>query len=217
MGRTVKALRVLSLWNTRLFDSRQLEKSWLIGKLTEAESDVAWKVFESQIAGQALPETLATQVGPPVVHPKDPRLQYQAEESAVFDAIGAAVDILPSNILIEFLPLRNIQEAIAEQEFALAADTGGTAFSREVFEVPAYSVFVRAYLASDANIVFMVHDSSGDISEALDGTNVVAKDGRILASIRKGTATFPLFTPLPDVGLRRASGDSIFWRESTTP
>lgn len=218
-GRDTRALRVLSIWNTRLFDSNYLRESWLIGELTEAESAAAWEVFGFQMAAQPLPSTLASQVGPPVVHPRDPRLRYQAEEAALFAAIGAAVETVSRNILTEFVSLRTIRESIAEQELDLAADTGdtgGAPFAREIFEVPAYSVFVRAYLASDAeHIVFVVHDSGGDPSEALDGTNIVAEDGRILASIQKGGASIPLSTPLPEVGLRLASGESLLWRKST--
>lgn len=179
----------------------------------------AWEVFESEMAAQPVPSTLTSQVGPPVVQPKDPRLRYQAREAALFDAIGAHAETFSPGILTEFVPLRTIRESIAVQELDIAADTGDTGdtpFVRDIFEVPAYSVFVRAYLASDApNIVFVVHDSAGDPSGALDGISVVAKDGGILACIQKGSASVPLSTPLPDVGLRLATGEPLLWRAST--
>ncbi len=216
--RQAKPLRVLSLWNTRMFTTLQLKESWLVGELTESESAIAWEVFESQIAGESLSDSVAVEVGPPIFHPRDPRLQYQAEEVARFDSIGAAPEVRSPVTVTAFVSLPTIFAAVAEQELALAADAADAdnrPVARDVLEVPAFSLFVRAYLAPDAkNLIFLVEDAQGQPSDALDGSSIVAKDGRILAPIQKGGAIAPLSGALPDIGLRLASGEQVQWRRS---
>jgi hypothetical protein len=226
-GRDTAALRVLSIWNTRLFDSTYLKKSWLIGELSDAESAAAWEVFESQMAAQPMRNTLASQVGPPVVHPKDPRLLYQVEEAALFDAVAVVAEKPSSGVVTEFVALRKIYEAAMEEElplaadsdeapsreFTLDADSGETVVVRDIFEVPTYSLFIRMYLPPGRqNIVLVVLDSKNVSSEGLDGTIVIAKDGTALAAIEKGGAVLPLSAALSELGLRLASGELLLWR-----
>lgn len=79
-GRTEHALRVLCLWNSRTLPKEVIAQSWLVDRLELHEQKTAWAVFQHATRGTTLPEDLLSSVGCPITHPRDPRLQYQAEE-----------------------------------------------------------------------------------------------------------------------------------------
>lgn len=81
-GRTTPVLRVLEIWNARSAPTAALEESWLVDDLTHAECKGAWHVFEHEAFGKPLAPEFEQQVGPPLVHPEDPRRRYQDEEVA---------------------------------------------------------------------------------------------------------------------------------------
>jgi len=81
-GRTTPVLRVLEIWNARSVPDAALEKSWLVDDFADAECKTAWHIFEHEALGKALAVDLEQQVGPPLVHPDDPRRQYLDEEFA---------------------------------------------------------------------------------------------------------------------------------------
>jgi hypothetical protein len=76
-------LKVLCLWNTRTLSAEILKRSWLVGNLTAAEREDAWTVFRHATTGVDLDDRLLAQVGCSVVHPRDPRIEYQREEAGM--------------------------------------------------------------------------------------------------------------------------------------
>src|SRR5439155_13989361 len=80
-------LRVLCLWNTRDYPARWLELGWVVDELNERELADAWEVFRHATTGVPLSDHLREQVGAPIVHPRDPRLAYQAEEARFFTIV----------------------------------------------------------------------------------------------------------------------------------
>jgi hypothetical protein len=86
-GRDAGPLRVLCLWNTRDYPARWLELSWIVGELTEQELAGAWDVFRHALTNVPLSDRLREQVGAPIIHPRDPRLAYQAEETRLFTIV----------------------------------------------------------------------------------------------------------------------------------
>ena len=86
-GREAGPLRVLCLWNTRDYPARWLELTWIVGELSEQELAGAWDVFRHTLTGVPLSDRLRAQVGAPIIHPRDPRLAYQAEEARLFTIV----------------------------------------------------------------------------------------------------------------------------------
>lgn len=78
-GRKEAPLRVLQVWNARTVPASVLVQSWFVDSLSETEMNEAWAVFRSTISGQ-IPERLTERLGPPVIHPEDPRIRYQEGE-----------------------------------------------------------------------------------------------------------------------------------------
>jgi hypothetical protein len=96
-GRSAPVLRVLEVWNARSVPYSALEESWLVDAWTDAECKGAWYVFEHEAFGKALPAEFEQEVGPPLVHPDDPRRKYQEEEVALlakFQALAQSIQDL---------------------------------------------------------------------------------------------------------------------------
>ncbi len=84
------ALRVLCVWNARWFEAVQLARGWRVGRLPAADLRAAERIFQGLENPAALPPALLGRVGPPLVHPRDPRWDYRREEAADLDAAAAA-------------------------------------------------------------------------------------------------------------------------------
>lgn len=116
-------LRVLCLWNSRNMSESALRLSWLAGRLSPSKLAKALELLASDdpaepgdrrspsergSAGAASPAPVPPgTIGPPIRHPLDPRLQYQAEEAQVFEdcllaAEGASQPSAASNTGAEF-------------------------------------------------------------------------------------------------------------------
>ena len=78
-------LRILCLWNARLLPRSVVLQSWSAGRLSPAGIRQAMDVDRHLRTGAPLGSASARRVGPPVVHPLDPRLRYEAEEAETFE------------------------------------------------------------------------------------------------------------------------------------
>ena len=98
--RQAAPLRVLCVWNCALAAAARLARGWLVGRLTERELDLARGVRD--LAPDSVPPAaLARRVGPPLVHPLDPRHEYLDEERLLWfetPATGAAPVPLASGL-----------------------------------------------------------------------------------------------------------------------
>ena len=90
-GRTTPVLRVLEVWNARSVPNTALDESWLVDDFAPAECKAAWHVFEHEAFRKPLAPEFEQQVGPPLVHPEDPRRRYQDEEVALLATFHAVV------------------------------------------------------------------------------------------------------------------------------
>ena len=84
-GLKAMPLRVLCLWNSRVVTAAALRRTWRAGRLQPAHVRKALQVHAQAHGGVLGAAVSAAQVGPPVRHPRDPRLAYQAEEAADLD------------------------------------------------------------------------------------------------------------------------------------
>ena len=81
-GRDHQAFKVLCLWNTRTLSPHALaEASRYVDKMNEEELKDSRTVFRHALAGEDMPDELWDRVGCPIVHPRDPRIAYQDEET----------------------------------------------------------------------------------------------------------------------------------------
>lgn len=87
-ARTALHLRVLCLWNLTVLGVDVLQAAWPVGRLTQPEWRATWQVLAcARDPGRPMRGALARRVGPPVVHPADPRHLYQEQEAAVWDGL----------------------------------------------------------------------------------------------------------------------------------
>ncbi len=77
--RAAPSLRVLCVWNAGPIDGARLARGWSVGHLTPRE--LGWvRLLLEKPAGAPPPRALAGRLGPPLVHPLDPRHDYLEEE-----------------------------------------------------------------------------------------------------------------------------------------
>ncbi len=155
-GRPGAALSVLCLWNTHAIHTRLLRESWFIDQLSQEEQQEAWAVFRQAAAGHPLPGPLAQRTGPPLVHPLDPRHQYQARELAILSPLAATIrkaeeekNLLATIVAeppawrLQFTPLIE-----AHAPLAMAAASPGRETSRAIICSGSAAEFVKAMESS---------------------------------------------------------------------
>ena len=82
-GRDEPCLRVLCLWKAQRVTTEQLARTWLVGELAEGERSEASAIHAFIDEGTPIPEALIERIGPPLVHPADPRHEYLDEENSL--------------------------------------------------------------------------------------------------------------------------------------
>lgn len=86
-------VRTLCLWNARQVHDHTLARaSWICGQLSAAELRAARAVWRTWRGIAPLPRTLRDRVGPPLVHPRDPRRDYEAAEASAWDETTASLE-----------------------------------------------------------------------------------------------------------------------------
>jgi hypothetical protein len=85
-GLKAMPLRVLCLWNSREVSAHAMGKSWMAGRMDKGNIQQALEVCHHFHSGVPLISVSESRLGPPVRHPLDPRLRYQAEEAEIMDA-----------------------------------------------------------------------------------------------------------------------------------
>lgn len=104
-GRPAAALRVLALWNGRTVPPALLaEGSRFVDRLAPEELQAARTVFRHAFSGEDMPEEVWSRVGCPIVHPRDPRIAYQDEETQLLTTLTSLADTKAENSLVESQP-----------------------------------------------------------------------------------------------------------------
>ena len=90
----VPALRVLCFWNGRSISESSLARSWVVGRMSASKLARAITIHKCLAAGKKIPGRHDHHVGPPLVHPLDPRIEYLEEEREWFASVAVkrAVD-----------------------------------------------------------------------------------------------------------------------------
>jgi hypothetical protein len=118
-GRDVPVLRSLCIWNARSLPDSVLARSWDVDRMTISRITQAVAIHKLLAEGKELSRPLSRRVGPPLVHPLDPRIEYMEEEREWFSALSAK---RPAGKLIDSLytPLED-----SDRSLPLAAEERG--------------------------------------------------------------------------------------------
>ena len=97
-GRLAAPLRVLALWNGRTVPPALLaEGSRFVDRLAPEEVQAARTVFRHAFSGEDIPEEVWSRVGCPIVHPRDPRIAYQDEETRLLATLTSLTEDTAAN------------------------------------------------------------------------------------------------------------------------
>jgi len=100
-------LRVISLWCAQEFRVSRLALGWQVDDLDEGELRMARSVYEWIHGGEDVPGEIKERVGPPLIHPLDPRWDYREEELEFLEALrpDAEPDVEKLKYSIKELPI----------------------------------------------------------------------------------------------------------------
>lgn len=83
-GKRTEYLDVLQFWNARSYHDETLRESWIVDTLNPQELDMAGKIWDASITGDALPEEMLSRMGLPITDGDDPRVGYKRENLEKF-------------------------------------------------------------------------------------------------------------------------------------
>jgi len=86
-GRSAAPLRVLCLWNARDVPRNVIDPSWYVDTLSAEEIEHALAIYDCAEDGGAPPTELVQHIGPPLIHPEDPRRTYVRRERLRLDCV----------------------------------------------------------------------------------------------------------------------------------
>jgi len=182
------SLKVLELWNARIAPEQAIAKSWVVDNFCDSELSDARSTYQHIAYGDELPEHLIERIGPPIINPADPRLEYQQQERSEMDLFEQACTGIKNNITgpISFSSLLGDWSRDVD-EFVLAAADEEELRDR-VFSVEGYEleIVVSEEPGSD-DLVVNVYDMSGEPSHALDGATFIDHH-KVIASITNTSA-----------------------------
>ena len=112
-------LRVLCLWNARVVPPEWLKKSWKAATLSKQRLNRALCLYRCVSRGGQIPKVFLKRIGPPLLHPLDPRVQYEMEERD-FLSESSGRDGVPA---AEKKSEQFYDDAPAEKEYLKAAES----------------------------------------------------------------------------------------------
>lgn len=213
-GRPERQVRVLCLWNAHTLPIELIGESWVVDRLSESEVDEAWAVFEHVAFGKPLPMALVERVGPPISHPRDPRIQYQQEEMRLMSPLARASIRWAQNRRVQDLSfLLWLTGLFALQNLKRAAGTTELSKLKEmksVFHIPSVGVEIVFCMESDLQTVSLeVFSHQGRSSNLLDQTSVLNAVGSTVGRIERNQARIPATALSDGFRLQDAGGRQI--------
>jgi hypothetical protein len=161
-------LATLSLWNSCLLPGDFLAQSWKLGILVDHLREKALEVYKSWALDETIPASLISQVGPPLVHPMDPRHEYVELESQRMQVVKAAYSEWEQQPLID-----NVID------FPLYANEEKALLAAKDYHFERGLLTKRFCLAEDAAIILSVSEG---IEKGMVAIEVVSDAGDYLES-----------------------------------
>jgi hypothetical protein len=185
-GREDLGLRVLCLWNAHSISSEDLSFSFLEDRMTDEERNDSWEVFRAVSTGDDLPQHLSKRIGPPIVHPKDPRIAYQEEFKELMSPIRECWT-LPQ--IIE-TPVEFVDEPIRFEQpaYELAAATPEDFVKEETrfhpVENTSFEICLKKHPKGLSLQIF--EKETGELAEHISGVKIKDQKLNSIAELKDG-------------------------------
>ncbi len=177
-GREDFGLRVLCLWNAHTISSEDLMFSFFEDSMTDEERKDSWEVFRGVSTGDDLPEHLSKRIGPPIVHPKDPRIAYQEECKEMMTPLRKrwteqwnTFDVFENDeCAIDF------ESDIAnQQEYGQLAASESPTASQQIYSIQDSNYTLLVQFSKDSGEIFFSVENDSEAVEELDGYSIIVK------------------------------------------
>ena len=177
-------LGAVQIWNTAVLPGRIVSRSWLSGEVSREELRNALAVYRHAIAGEELPMSVQTQVGPPLLHPDDPRHEYVEQEAERTDAL---------QVYVEAMQNRSRPPLIYERPtsaYAIAAEKHGTYEVPRRYTVEGAHTRLRAVPgATPGKWIVHLETPAGERDPSLDGAILRSASGVGSPPVRNASVT----------------------------
>ena len=190
-GMKQAALRVLCFWNAHRVAVDRFPPSWRVKRLT-ARQVTAWTEVRCQVEqGSELPGGVQNRIGPPLLHPADPRHAYVAEEQERVNPYFTAgkVNALTTSeeeglYLTEWRsdPVDWLMAAEGREKYGVAAF---------IYATEDEAVVVAVYEEETDRVRVRIMNRDGFPCHRFDGGHVESIAGGRSAPIRSGLTTAP--------------------------
>ncbi len=205
-GLRQNALRVLSLWNAQPVEQGGGPPSWRVRRLPDRPLTACCELYRARQAGEPLTSAQQKRVGPPLLHPGDPRHDYMEIERERF----AAYFHVPEARTIGFVDdsAHYLSEPVVDgSRWLMAAE------QRERYGLPGAiyrtadaKVAVAVYLQDGQSVRIRLIDHDGSPCLRYDGGHVEAVSGERSGLIDQGVALAPAEAGAQCAALINANG-----------
>ncbi len=198
-------IQVLCVWNRRCLARERLAASWLVARLADADLGRVLTVQRHSIEGEALPEDVARDVGPPLKHPLDPRHEYLARErsfmnSLVRECVDAGTEAAEG-------PALYLDRSRAE--LLLAAEEHADYRPQPRLAVPGYALRLVLVRLGTGETELQVTDDQHRPSGDLDGSYIQLPGGARTPAVVEGRTVLPPDAPVAGLTLCLPDGTSL--------
>lgn len=159
-------LKVLCLWNSRVWPRSLVQQSWIVDELSDSDLDAACAVWRFCRYRETPPQETTHRCGPPLIHPEDPRWKYMAEEDKQLSQIGE-----PDKG--EVIPFEYTQTG---QELPCAAESSES-YGSTLYQISGMNCRVKVMWDECSQCLMgQIKDTQGEPCTKLDGTAVEVQD-----------------------------------------
>ncbi|MCF7855884.1 MAG: hypothetical protein K9N51_13885, partial [Candidatus Pacebacteria bacterium] len=174
-GRDVIGLSALCLWNACLLPEVLLNAiSWFVDDMSHAEAHDGLRLWNSLAGEKPPPDDLRPRIGPPVIHPDDPRHAYRISEQLRMEAVramGSAKDAAEETLC--FVPW---QDQLFGLKLRMAAEDEALYAAEVRWNVEELACVVRLTQQSVCSPCRLsVETMGGLLSSRMDGCLVVCR------------------------------------------
>lgn len=188
-------LEVLQLWNVRTLQNETLRKTWLIGKLDDADISAAKSLWNYSIGGETPADDVLAKTGVPIFKSDDLRVKYQDEVLSAFAELDAQDLETAEQDEVNDSRYDWIAPKVFSKYFAFNQDAEICLAAAELVKPISVSARIDSfngellieYTPSDNNLSIRVFNEDGEKCDDLDSWAVLDGNAEILGYITGGS------------------------------
>lgn len=189
-GLRAEPLRVLCCWNYRRVSVAGIPPHWRVRGLNKGQRVLFTEVMRCLMEGAMLPERQQSRVGPPLLHPGDPRHRYMEEERERVDRqLERGID--DNDLSVDMPTTPYVSETLGYDDLELLAAESRSLYGLRggVYVTTDDAYIVALYPLDAEHVRVRIVNRDGTSTAAFDCGYLEAEDGQRSGSIKQGVAS----------------------------